>query len=235
MLSRMIRVGRKTDRSTPSFPGFTPIIVLTKSSEYGDLGPYELKDEQGRIMENVYQYSKVYASVPESTQRYSRWDPKIIWNWPAEQHVVGTTVNQNYWRWRQAGMNNPYPVRYPVGFYQRKNCICSISDQGEALDYVGSRKKIYYPLYVRLVKNQKRFWDLYQRVRNGENLLIIEVDGPHQESLEYYKEKYQVKDDFIQNNTTLVTPENMKIMLEDTKHPFGHGYCLGMALMDLTI
>lgn len=37
----------------PSYPGFTPIIVLTKSSKYGSLGPYVLRDEKGRIFENI--------------------------------------------------------------------------------------------------------------------------------------------------------------------------------------
>jgi len=51
-----IRVGRITYEKGgavhPVYEGYTPIVVLTKSSKYGDLGPYELKDENGRIMEN---------------------------------------------------------------------------------------------------------------------------------------------------------------------------------------
>ena len=57
----MIRVGRRIYTNgkftDPSYEGFTPIICLTKSTEYGSLGPYELKDEDGRIMENSYQFS----------------------------------------------------------------------------------------------------------------------------------------------------------------------------------
>ena len=68
-------------------------------------------------------------------------------------------------------------------------------------------------------------------LREGKNLLIVDVDGPHQESLDYYKETYQVKDDFIENGTILVTKKNVNIMLKDTKYSFGHGYCLAMALM----
>lgn len=55
----MIRVGRRQyskggSYTDPSFPGFTPIIVLTASSEYGSLGPYVLKDSNGFNMENIY-------------------------------------------------------------------------------------------------------------------------------------------------------------------------------------
>ena len=31
-----------------TYPGFTPIVVLTKLSKYGSLGPYVLKNEKGR-------------------------------------------------------------------------------------------------------------------------------------------------------------------------------------------
>jgi hypothetical protein len=63
------------------------------------------------------------------------------------------------------------------------------------------------------------------------NLLIVEWDGPHQESMEYYKEKYNVTDDFIVDSTMNATTENIDLMLNDEKHPFGHGYCLASALL----
>jgi len=37
----------------------------------------------------------------------------------------------------------------------------------------------------------------------------------------------------IENDTILATDENIMIMMYDTLHPFGHGYCLAMALLDL--
>jgi len=58
----MIRVGRTIyqkngPRVDPSFDGFTNIIVLLKNtSEWGPLSPFELKDEKGRIMENVWHH-----------------------------------------------------------------------------------------------------------------------------------------------------------------------------------
>ena len=130
-------------------------------------------------------------------------------------------------------------VRYPVGFSKeaRASCLYALwkNDEGkyEKLDYVEARKKIYKKVYTDLVKKTEKFKKLKQMLAKGVNLLILEVDGPQQESLEYYKEKYNVSDDFIVNNTILVTPDNMNIMLNDTKHAFGHGYCLAMALLDM--
>jgi hypothetical protein len=86
---------------------------------------------------------------------------------------------------------------------------------------------------MKLVVKQPDFKKLLKKLKSGINLLIIEVDGPHEDHLNYYKEKYGVADDFIQNNTILVTPDNMNIMLNDDKFPFGHGYCLAMALSDV--
>ncbi len=243
-MSGQIRVGRciysSGKRTDPSYPEFTPIIVLTKSSKYGSLSPYELKNEQGMIMENIWQFEKLYQSVPQSTQYYSRWDKRIIWDHPAEIHAIpidnSYSITQAYQRWREKGIRNSHPVRYPVGYQYRHKCLGHlISDNGvwKLLNYIEARKQIYLPIYVQLVRLQEQFKKLQQLLANGENLLIIEVDGPHQKSLPYYQDKYKVGDDFIKDNTILVTDENMNIMLNDSKHPFGHGYCLAMALLNM--
>jgi hypothetical protein len=237
----MIRIGRCTynsqgQRTDPSYPDFTPIIVLMKGhSEWGVLGPYILKDENGCIMENLWQYQKMYKKVPATTQYYSRWNKTVIWSHPAETHYINDQIQPAYWAWREKGMNNPYYVRYPVGFGNMHKCLFAIKsgEPTKKLDYVEARKEIYVPTYCELVKKEPKFQELKNKLSNGENLLIIEVDGPHQESLEYYMDMYELDDNFIENGTMLATDENLTIMLNDDKHPFGHGYCLAMALLDL--
>lgn len=243
-----IRVGRciynsryGSNRTDPSYDLYQPIVVLTKSSEYGAIGPYCLKNERGQIMENIWQYSKVYQEVPKSKRYYSKYDKTVIWDHPAETHAIlqddGTySLTPEYLAWRTKGFNCKYPVRYPVGFNHRHNCLYALKSlDGQIdptpLDYIESRKQIYLPVYIELVRSEPQFKLLVEKLRNGENLLIIEVDGPHQESLSYYRGKYGVKDDFIENSTMLATKENLDIMLNDPKHPFGHGYCLAIALM----
>jgi hypothetical protein len=235
----MIRVGRRIYNGSkftdPTYPNFIPILCLTKSSVYGSLGPYVLKDDDGCIMENIWQFSKLYRNIPESIQKYSAYDKTIIWSHPAETHVdEKDQPNALYWKWREKGMHNPHAVRYPVGYHHRHACIGSlvknVDDRYVLLDYVNARKQIYLPVYVTLVKKQPQYKELRELLRQGKNLLIIEVDGPHQESLEYYRDKYNVANDFIENSTILATKENLDIMLNDTKHAFGHGYCLAIAL-----
>lgn len=244
----MIRVGRIDAYGRhPSYPEFEPIVVMTRSSRYGSLGPYVLKDAQNRIMENIWQFSKVYDRVPATTARRSRYDSTIIWNHPAEQHVVSAgetkelehmTLTPAYWQWRHKGMSAKDPIRYPVGFHYRHQCLCALPLDARPdtplrpLSYISSRKEIYLPLYASLVQSQRQFSTLRAKLNSGINLLILEVDGPHQESLAYYKQTYGVHDQFIERNTVLVNESSMRILLHDDKHPFGHGYCLAMTLLE---
>lgn len=243
-----VRVGRCIygqggARRDPSYDGFTKIVVLMKShSEWGVIGPYCLVDTDKRIMENIWQFSKVYEKVSRSYQKQSRYSDLVIWDHPAETHVLPDgTLTPEYWAWRKKGMTNRHPIRYPVGFNDRHMCLYALEEKPdktvniyECLGYIESRKRIYVNQYCNMVKTHPKFWELKTRLDNGENLLIVEVDGPHQESLEYYKEKYpsDVDNTFIENNTMLVNAKNIEIMLNDSKHPFGHGYCLAMALLD---
>lgn len=241
----LVRVGTKKGTVIPSYDGFTKVICLMPSSRYGDISPYTLKDEKGRLLENVWQFSKFYLDIPKSVQRYARVGNKhnrrIIWEHGAEVHMTSEREpNSAYLAWRKKGMEHNEAVRYPATFKHRTKCICAYKEQSDGsidvtkpLDYVKARKEIYLPLYMEAVKKSPTFLKLQARLKNGENLLIIEVDGPHEESLSYYKESYGVPDDFIERDTILATPDNMKIMLNDTKHNFGHGYCLAMALLEM--
>ena len=138
-------------------------------------------------------------------------------------------------------MSAPDAIRYPVGYHYRHKCLFALADDnvGEIdftpLNYIEARKKIYYPLYTRLVRKENQFKELKGRLDQGENLLIVEVDGPHQESLDYYKDKYMVDDNFIEKKTLLANRDNLSIMLNDPKHPFGHGYCLAAALLGFVL
>jgi hypothetical protein len=239
-----VRVGRiyysGNQRVYPNYPDFTQIVVLTKSSEYGMLGPYELRDEKGHIMENLYQFSKLYPKTPEVKIPYTQRNRKIVWEYPETQFVDNNgIILPAYREWRIKGMNNPFPVRYPVSMDYRKNCLGAIAKLNngatQLFTYAESRRHIYFPLYKNLVTKVEEFTILRKRLQSGENLLILETDGPHQESLGYYMETYNVSQDFIDRNTMLATKNNIEIMLNDTKHSFGHGYCLATCLLDINL
>lgn len=236
-----IRVGTRLYSSSypggyldPSLEGYTPIVCLTKSSPYGSLGPYVLKSPEGVIMENEYQFSKFYRYVPNVSQVESRFSKKIIWSHPKEIHEDSEGApNEKYWAWREKGMKCPYPVRWPVGKAISKKCLYSIPshDHAKRLSYIEARKEIYLKRYLELVVLEKQFKALRRRLEQGENLLIIEVDGPHQESLDYYMSTYGVQSNFIVGSTVRANKKNLRILINDPRHPFGHGYCLAIALL----
>lgn len=242
----MIKVGRceyKNGRkSFPSYENYESIIAMSGRYKYSDLSPFRLTDDNGRNMENLWQFSKVYQYVPRSTQRYSRYDNRVIWKHPKEIHVIqnpdGTwKLTNEYYKWREKGMNNPDAVRYPVGRNNAGKCLFSLKNTPDGsvietpLNYIEARKQIYLPTYVHLVKKHDKFKILLDKINKGQNLLIIGPDGPHQESLPYYKDKYNVSGDFIDKNTMTCNRKNLNIMLNDPKHPFGHCYCLALALL----
>jgi hypothetical protein len=237
----MIRIGtiKYVDgkKVYPSYPNFKRIEVMTPSTAYGPLSPYSLKDENGCIMENIWQFSKVYSKVPACIQRYSRYNQMIIWNHPTEIHINDNgALTLRYFMWRAKGMFNKYAVRYPVGYNKAVRSSCKFSyntDPNNKLNYIQARKRIYLPLYNKLVQNHSLFKHLKMLLTSGKNLLIVEVDGPREESIEYYKEKYGVESNFIENDTILLNEDNMRIMINDTRHAFGHGYCLAMALKNM--
>lgn len=206
-------------------------VVSRSKTEYKALSPFVLKDSKGRIMENVWQFSKVYASVPKVN--HSKW------TWPAETHLKSDKLTKKYKRWRKKGMKSTKPVRFPVGRNYRNKCLYALKekedgtfDPEDQLEYIVSRKQIYVPLYTELARQQPEYKKLLKIVKSGQNVSIVDFDGPHQDSLDYYTDKYKVKNTFITNNSMLATSSNLDIMLNDPKHPFGHGYCLALALIE---
>lgn len=240
----MIRVGRHSYERRLAAPGFETVNIMMKSHgpQYVALSPFELKDEDGRLMENLWQFSKVYARVKRTTCRYSRFDARVIWDHPAEVHVGDDgKLTPEYVAWRAKGFANPDAVRYPVGFHGRHACLGALLDEhavahtdpsGHLLGYVEARKEIYQPLYMRLARRRPEYRELLEKLRRGENLLIVEIDGLHQESLPYYVDTYGVDAEFIQDGSMPATIAHLDLMLHDTKHPYGHGYCLARALLE---
>jgi hypothetical protein len=57
MMQGLIRVGRRVDGINPKLPGYVNIVVTTKSSEFGDLSPFVLKNEKDKSL-------KIFGSFP---------------------------------------------------------------------------------------------------------------------------------------------------------------------------
>lgn len=171
------------------------------------------------IFENLWQYSKIYPGL-------LHWDEEN--NCPTER----------WEQWRKNGLlrvktNNKGGIKKgirtpPEVARLKERCkgngeswlpMCSWWN-GEKLDYIASRKKIYVPAYVKLVAETDAFKGLVELVDGGQDVIIMDIDGP---SLEHHP------------NGVQVTSEYIKHALEYKERPFGHGYIVAALLAGVDI
>jgi hypothetical protein len=136
-----------------------------------------------RSVEAGWQYSKVY-----------------------EEHVdQDGNPTEAYFRWAQMGWSQYKADRYPMG--KGRTPLYSWWD-GEKLDYLTARKRIYIPLYARAVVKTEAFAKLKQiYVETGE-LLLRDFDG-----YDYLAEGLTIKE-----------------VLNRTDKKMGHAFVLAMLL-----
>lgn len=148
------------------------------------LGPISLyKQYSSRNVENAWQFSKVY-------KRFVGED-----GYPIKEYFV----------WAQRGWNDTYARRYPMG----KGTAPEYSYwNGEKLDYVSARLKIYIPLYSSTVTKTEAFKKLKGIYNETKNICLWDYDAYDHYSL----------------NMTL------KDVAMDPKRKMGHAFVLAMLL-----
>lgn len=239
-----LRVGRLIDSSHFAVTHGFVNVVVTSHNQHGlgaSLSPYKVSDDQGRLHENLWQFAKVYESMPEQKQGSK-------WKWPAETHVVKGEVQPNHWKWREAGMKHKQAVRYPVGKEARHKCLYALWPKNyddilnpkaemEKLGYVEGRKRIYAGLYVRFVKKEPEFEKLRNMLADGYNLQILDVDGPdiihddHGTAVPPTDQMTVGKYGESGVGSIEVNENNIRMLLNETRRQFGHGFCLATALL----
>jgi hypothetical protein len=116
-----------------------------------NLGPCKLYGKYtAKVMENAWQYCKVY--------------PKFVHK---------DKISKKYYEWAQEGWHNPRAVRYPMG--KGRKPLFALWN-GERLDYVSSRKKIYFKLYATAVLQTNAFRKL-RKLHRKQNIVLWDYDG----------------------------------------------------------
>lgn len=147
--------GRLDGRAVDSW-----LDVSSYSSSWGRalspfiLGPLTLPDGRvARVMENAWQYSKVYAD---------HWD------------AVARSPNADWYEWMSAGFDDPRPRRFPRGRGKKPEGAWW---QGRLLDYLHARRLIYVPLYVQSVLETDAWWLLQEWYASTAEPVLWEPDG----------------------------------------------------------
>lgn len=216
-------------RALPVTPGYTNIHIHSTSKDPAAvLSPFNLRNDKGQLIENVWQFSKVYPRVYATKQTRNN---VVIWEHGDEVHVDDEgKLTPAYWAWREKGMNNEHAVRYPNGSQHRHECVYAIASkdtEDEKLNYIASRKRIYCQAYMDACPSHPAFIALKERVDSGENIQIVEIDGPPT-SLQRAPYDQLSKE----KPGLLATKKNMVALLNDTREPFGHGFVIASLLMD---
>lgn len=230
-------------KPAPVTPGYRNIVIHTSDKNLGGgLSPYHLTvtrtidgEEHDVIIENHWQFSKFYPEVYPIKTKLSRFHPNVIvWEHEEEIHQKKDgNPNFKYWDWREKGMLNPYAVRYPNGYKHRGEVLFSIfmkdedSETYKELDYIKARKKIYCADYIEAALDHPELIKLKKLLDKGDNLQIVEVDGPDP-YLDYWP-------------YTKISPEapgmsmnekTIKFLLNDDNRAFGHGFVIAALLLD---
>lgn len=213
------------------WPGYKPIKITVKDQ----LHPYNLRDKYGRIIHNVWEFNKIYQYVPQKTE-YSDNKKTVSYEHNSEIHLNNNVLTDEYNNWRQKGLNYHTSVRYPVGndrsspkpiaYYDEKT-NSYISDENEAF------KKIFLDNYLEALKTNHEFNILKTRVNMGENILLLDFEGPRTEDEAYYNQKYGLPLGTIIQNIVGVNMDVLNIFLNDKYRKFAPSYAIAAAIYEL--
>lgn len=173
---------------------FSPMLI--GPAKYG-------ADPEAAIFENLWQYGKCFRGL---------------------RHIDGNGEPTEIWRqWRNTGYKSTKGDRHPQGTKTDKVKFIGEDGKrrfeylqsefarygGEKMDYLTARKKVYAPTYAKLVRDTKVFVELRRQVLAGENIQIVDLDGPKDEERSH-----------------VVTAELLRRKINDPTASFGHGYIL---------
>lgn len=116
------------------------------------LGPIKLYDEHVALnVENAWQYAKVYK----------------------ENLDLNGEPSALYWSWAKRGWSNPNAVRYPRGKGRKPSYLYW---DGEKMDYITARLRVYFPIYRDAVRKMPAFTKL-QEMFKVDDLHLWDFDG----------------------------------------------------------
>lgn len=170
----------------------TDVVVIdttSNSGNYKELSPFVLPAPPAKNLENLWQFSKVY-----------------------HHHLWNGEPSEQWYEWRDKGWANPRAIRYPMG----KGAVPEYSLwDGEKLDYIQARKKIYAPEYaknVALTDSYKALQEQYKECRlHDTDLVLLDYDAYDHAAL----------------NMSLID------VINNPKYKMGHAFVLMMLLVDL--
>lgn len=172
------------------FRNISPMLIGPIKVQEKDIEGFSKNCQVGSF-ERYWQAGKIYQKelIDQNIKPQSSKD--LVNKFYEERNKMYTLSKENKKRRRR---------KYPKSSHGVP--ISSIYN-GIVMDYITSRKKVYIPIYIELIKNTKEYKFLLQRVNSGENIFIVGPDGWPT----YEKEINEI---------------TIKEAIDDLKYPFGH-------------
>ena len=108
--------------------------------------------------------------------------------------------------------------RFPDG-KNKKVLYAKFPHINDNLGYIDSRKQVYVPEYYELIKDNAVLIDLKNRLNSGESFTVYDFDG--------------IRDNNGNPTSAEVNLELLQDKILDTRTPFGHGYVVAAAILDI--
>ncbi len=243
----LIRIGRIRNSKTKIIKGYKNILVNTPDAGYGEicLGSIKRKVkvkinnnefEQERCLLNEVEFSKVYPDVPEQKKRTAKGGINK-WIHPKEVHIdKNDEPTPEYYQWREKGITYDSAIKYPAtrqSLIRTPRYVMPDLETKEHMSFNEAARRYFIKIYDECIRETKTFKKLQTLLEKGENLILLDTEGPEEQIMPYYIDKYNVKDNFIIYDSMLATPENLGIMCYDDKYNFSFTYWIAMSLLNL--
>ena len=152
--------------------------------------------------------------VPGGYKGY--WNFEHYWQSGKVFEGIDQRVSQKWWREQTSPRR-----RYPGGKGKRVLHAIFEDISDEPLDYLRSRKLVYVPQYAELIEKREALANWRSQLQMGQNIIIYDFDGPRLENGDVTSE--------------LCSLELFRSKINDTRHPFGHGYVVAALLMGFDV
>lgn len=147
---------------------------------------------------------------------------KGFWNfehyWQSGKIFEGVDPVMSRWWWREQTLPKR---RYPLGKGKRVLHAIFEDISDERMDYISSRKLVYVPQYAKLIENSEALGYWRTQLQMGQNIIVYDFDGPRLEDGDVTSE--------------LCSLQLLRTKINDTCHPFGHGYVVAALLMSIDV
>lgn len=173
------------------FSPMTPVIRYKDDKEVGYKGFWNF--------ESYWQSGKVFDGIPKNVSR--KW-------WKAQKEPKRKYAGPGSTGKSLTVLHSAWPDHTDENGKEKE------------MQWIQSRKEVYVPEYIKLVKDRESIASLQALINSGKNIIIYDLDGP---------KKADGTPDTLE-----VTLNVLREKINATNFPFGHGYIVAALILGIS-